>query len=93
MYRPNSTLAAACLGWLAEQTAPHVPAAWEVLSEHETLAWWAVGFFTALSSARFLGWLKGRGFAAAWLLCYGVLAAAAWHGGELVFRFGMGVVK
>lgn len=85
--------AAMGLGLLAEKTAPHVPSAWEVLDHHETLAYWTVGLFSALSLWRWR--MPGRGekyFWIAWLAAVGVLIATAFHGGELVFHFGMGVV-
>lgn len=86
------------LGFLAERTAPHVPPAWEVLAEHENLAWWTCSAFAALSSLRLFAIRTGRdagAFRAAqilmWLIGLGLLIATATHGGELVFRFGMGV--
>lgn len=84
------------LGLLAERTAPHVPSAWETLAEHETLGWWTVGAFTGLSLWR---WRRGardrEGLlqAAAWLAACALLGATAWHGGELVYRHGMGVIR
>lgn len=84
--------AAMGLGLLAEETAPHVPEAWETLAEHETLAYWTVGLFSALSLWRWKmpeRWEKI--FWIAWLAAVGVLIATAFHGGELVFKFGMGV--
>ncbi len=87
-------LAALGSGFLAEETAPHVPAAWEVLDEHETLAWITAGVFAALSLWRgFRGLRWRRAALAAWLAGAGLLAATGWHGGELVFRFGMGVLS
>lgn len=86
-----SAWAALGLGLLAENTAPHVPPAWETLAAHKTLAFWTVGAFTALSLWRFF--LKGRWprlFAAAWLAAAGILLAAGYHGGELVFTHNMG---
>lgn len=93
-----SAWAALGLGLLAEETVPHVPAAWKTLSEHEALAWWTAGLFTGLSALRF--WLDRRerpraweaAFLAAWLAAAGVLIATAYHGGELVFTFGVGRV-
>lgn len=86
------------LGLLAEETAPHVPPAWETLAEHETLGYWTVGLFSALSLWRLWAVRKGRTtrrwarvFLTVWLLSAGVLVSTAFHGGELVFRFGMGV--
>lgn len=84
--------AALGLGLLAAKTAPHVPPAWETLNLHETLGWWTVGLFTALSLWR---WRWGRKaevyFLAAWLAACGVLLATGYQGGELVFKHGMGV--
>ena len=90
--------AALGLGLLAERTAPHVPGAWEVLGEHEELAWWTCGLASAAAASAF--WLRRRSTAAPrwgraaltvlWLAALGVLAATAEHGGELVYEHGMG---
>jgi uncharacterized membrane protein len=93
-----SAWAALGLGLLAEKTAPHVPPAWEVLADHETLAWCAVAAFSALSCLRFYAVRTGRDsgkFRAAqsalWALGAGLLVATAMRGAELVYGFGMGV--
>lgn len=84
--------AALGLGLLAEKTAPHVPSAWETLADHETLAWWSAGLFSALSLWRWRWREKWPAvFLAAWVLCVGVLVATAYKGGELVFTHGMGL--
>ena len=82
---------AAGLGYLAENTAPHVPPAWETLDRHETLAYWTVGLFATLSLWRFFfkdRW--PRAFVLAWLIAAGVLLATGYQGGELVFTHNMG---
>ena len=87
------------MGLIAEETAPHVPAAWATLSDHETLAWWAAGLFSCLSAVRIIyreRWTANpdglrRAFVFLWLVSIAVLAAAGYHGGQLVFQFGMGV--
>ena len=93
-----SAWAALGLGLVAEKYAPHVPPAWEVLAEHEALAWWTVGVFSALSvlrlSATRLKVSTGKRRAlelSLWAVGLGLLIATAMHGGELVYRFGMGV--
>ncbi len=94
-----SAWAAFGLGLLAQESAPHVPPAWETLADHETLAHWTVGLFTALSIWRIWmhrkGYRAGRGaalaFIAAWLAAAGVLAKTAHLGGRLVYTHGMGV--
>jgi len=86
-----SAWVAAGLGYLAESTAPHVPPAWETLADHQTLAYWTVGLFTFLSLWRRYfkeRWLKL--FLAAWMIAAGVLMAAGYEGGELVFTHNMG---
>ena len=93
-----SAWAALGLGLLAEKTAAHVPTAWEVLAEHEELAWWTVAVFSALSSLRQFAVRTGRDagkFRVAqvllWILGLGLLVSTAMHGAELVYGFGVGV--
>lgn len=86
--------AALGLGLLAEETAPHVPSAWQTLNTHETLAWWTVGAFTVLSLWRWrLPERAPKVFLALWLAACGLLLATADKGGELVYTHGMGVVQ
>ncbi len=83
---------AAALGLLAQKTAPHIPAAWEDLADHKALGLWTVAAFTGLALWR--RFLPGRGertFLVFWALALGLMFAAAFHGGELVYEFGMGV--
>ena len=85
--------AALGLGLLAEETAPHVPSAWQALNLHQTLAWWTVGLFTVLSLWRWRRPQKAQAwFLILWLAACGVLLATGYQGGELVFTRGMGVV-
>ncbi|MBI4061784.1 MAG: DUF2231 domain-containing protein [Elusimicrobia bacterium] len=93
-----SAWAALGAGALAEQSAPHVPLAWEVLAEHEELAWRTCAIFSALSGLRLFAVRAGRDaekIRAAqvllWMIGFGLLAATAMHGGELVYGFGAGV--
>lgn len=87
-------------GLLAEETAPHIPKAWEVLAEHKTLGFWSVGLFSLISLLRFhfrKEWrnleIKWRWwFVFFWMIAVGILISTAFHGGELVFSFGMGSV-
>lgn len=82
------------LGLLAEETAPHMPPAWQTLELHETLAWWTAGVFTALSLWRWrLGRRKEVVFLALWAAACALLVTTAYHGGRLVFVHGMGVSR
>lgn len=86
--------AALGLGLLAQESAPHVPAAWETLEDHESLAWASAAAFTVLSVWR---WRRPgaapRLFLILWLAACGLLTATAFEGGELVFKHGMGVIR
>jgi uncharacterized membrane protein len=79
------------LGLLAEDKAPHVPLAWEVLADHKTRAFWTVGAFSVLSIWRITRRKDHKSQLAAWALCLGLLLSTAYLGGRLVFDFGMGV--
>lgn len=80
------------LGLLAEETAPHMPAAWKTLLLHERLAYASVFMFTGLS---FWRWSRPRElsrlFFAFWCAALIVLLATGYQGGRLVFEFAMGV--
>lgn len=86
-----SAWAAGGLGLLAEKTAPHVPPAWETLAAHQTLAYWTIGTFTALSLwHRFFRDRWPRLFLLGWLAAAALLMATGYQGGELVFTHNMG---
>ena len=68
-----------------------MPPAWQTLAAHETLAYWTVAVFTALSIwRRFFHPAGPRLFLAAWLAAAALLLATAYQGGELVFTHNMG---
>lgn len=86
------TWAAVGLGLLAERTAPHVPPAWEELHDHKLLGFWTAGLFSGLSLWGLVFPSRWRWlFRGVWLMAVGVLIATGFHGGALVFHFGMGV--
>lgn len=87
-----SACAAAGLGLLAEKTAPHVPPAWETLADHKEWALWTCGLFLVLS---FWRWTKRYPLLMllAWLFAWTILVRVADLGGDLVYKFGMGVVQ
>jgi uncharacterized membrane protein len=90
--------AALGLGLLAEKYAPHKPLAWETLADHKALGIWTCVVFTALALFRL--WSSHRAHDADrwrrvqlcfWLAGVVLIAATGFHGGELVFDFGMGL--
>ena len=86
-------LAAMGLGLLAEQTAPHVPAAWDVLADHKTAGIWTAAAFSIIALWRVFTLgpnARRRMLLAAWFAATGVLLRAAYLGGRLVYDFGMG---
>lgn len=81
-------------GLLAEETAPHVPAAWRSVNQHRTLGYWTTGIFTVLSIWRWRLIRRWEGlFLLLWLAGCGLLLATAYKGGELVFTHGMGALS
>ena len=80
------------LGLLAEETVPHVPDAWQILERHETLGFWTLGIFVFLSLQRCFKkeYLKFY-FLLVWISAVVLLITTAYHGGLLVFHFGVGV--
>jgi uncharacterized membrane protein len=84
----------AATGLLAASTAPAVPAAGHILEEHREAAFWAIGAFTLLVVLRHF-FLRGRRWllALAWALAISMLISAAYHGGLLVYHFGVGVLR
>ena len=87
-------------GLLAYHTAPHVPDAWELQADHKQLGLSSLGVGVIL-----LGWSLSRGAAfdppawaewvelGLWLLLAILIVATGYHGGQLVFNYGTGVVK
>ena len=88
----GSLLVSLALGLLAENAAPHVPAAWRVLRDHKSLAFWSGGLFVLLSLvARFAPNRHRSLFSVTWAVASGLLIVTAHHGAQLLFQFGMGV--
>jgi uncharacterized membrane protein len=79
------------LGLLAEDLAPHVPAAWRVMASHKQHAWITAAAFSSL--CLLWAWSKGRWrpwLTLLWALCCVSLALTAHLGARLVFDFGVG---
>ena len=88
-------------GWLAFNSVQHDEPAHEVMLEHRNLALLTLAVFAVLAvwAWRAAGTLEaprrtpGGLFVVATLVALGLLTATAWHGAELVFRHGLGVMS
>lgn len=86
-----SAWAALILGLLAEDSAPHVPSAWEVQALHERLAWATALLATLLAAWRHLRpEAAPRAFLAVWAALAGLTLWTAREGGRLVYEHGVG---
>jgi uncharacterized membrane protein len=89
-------IAAVVSGVLAEASVPQFPVIHETVERHETLAFVTLGVFAILFLWRFL---RNGKFFARWRAFYLALAAigifilgaTAYYGGELVYKFGVGM--
>lgn len=90
-------LPAAFFGWQASNSVNHDAAGHAAMLTHIS---WAVGTLTLLLVLA--GWDALRNkvdavpapwFAAAVIAAWGVVSVTAWHGGELVYRHGLGVMS
>jgi len=84
-------------GWLAYNSVTHDTPSHAVMTEHRNLA---VGTFIVYLSVGFWSLLIYQGkqklnivFLTAALFATGLLISTAWHGGELVYRYGLGVMS
>lgn len=91
------TLLTVATGWYAYNTVAHDARSHSAMTEHRN---WAMATFVL-----FLGvvcweyFLSRRGKVKSWLftgllvIAAGMLLSTAWHGGELVYRYGLGVMS
>ena len=84
-------------GWYAFNTVKHDDPSHVVMLEHRNLA---LSTFVIVAVLAVWSWRKYRPskqvsplFVAGALLAAGLLVATAWHGAELVFRHGLGVIS
>lgn len=91
------TLLTVAAGWYAYNTVGHDAPTHIVMTEHRN---WAMATFTLLLGiAWWEYYLSRRGKDKNWLftgllvIAAGLLLSTAWHGGELVYRYGLGVMS
>ena len=84
-------------GWDAYNTVAHDTPSHEAMTEHRNWALAALSVFAVLSAWSFLNLRKQRKagvlFAVVLLAGGALLGSTAWHGGELVYRYGLGVIS
>jgi uncharacterized membrane protein len=84
------------LGWLASNSVNHDEVGHIAMSLHRAwaLATFLVLFVLASWDARRnkVDATPSRGFVGAVIFAWGLVAITAWHGGELVYRHGLGVI-
>ncbi len=91
-----AALPTAILGWLASNTVNHDEAGHTAMSLHR--AWALATLLVLIILAGWDGWrhkvdaTPSRGLVVAVIFAWGLVAITAWHGGELVYRHGLGVI-
>ena len=96
-----AALAAALFGGIAMDVALQKGYPEALFEDHEGLAWTTVCFFGALAGVRLLAWwrtvdlsgFRGWSIVAAGVVGLAILAATAFHGGELVYGHGVNVAS
>lgn len=91
------TLLTVAAGWYAYNTVAHDARSHSAMTEHRN---WAMATFALfLGIAGWEYYLTRRGKDKGWLftgllvIAAGLLLSTAWHGGELVYRYGLGVMS
>lgn len=92
------TVATALAGWYAYNTVSHDTPSHAAMTLHRN---WALGTLTLLGVLVFWRWILQRGesaksslsFVVVMPLLLGLLGSTAWHGGEVVYRYGLGVMS
>ena len=92
------TIATAVAGWYAYNTVDHDTASHVAMTIHRN---WAIATVLTIAVVALVIWFsKKRGkntvsglFALPVIIMLGLLGTTAWHGGEVVYRYGLGVMS
>lgn len=92
------SVATVLAGWYAYNTVTHDTPSHAAMTEHRNWALGTLGIVVILAVWRGLAHRRGTShlsapFLITVVLLLGLLGSTAWHGGELVFRYGLGVMS
>ncbi len=91
------TLLTAAAGWYAYNTVAHDTPSHLAMIEHRNLAIATVAIFLGIAVWEYLlsrsGKVKNLLLSAVLVIAAGLLLTTAWHGAELVYRYGLGVMS
>jgi len=91
------TLLTVAAGWYAYNTVSHDAPSHIAMTEHRNWAMATLALFLGIAGWEY--YLSRRGKGKGWLftgllvIAAGLLLSTAWHGGELVYRYGLGVMS
>ena len=91
------TLFTVAAGWYAYNTVTHDTPSHAAMTEHRNWALLTTLVFLAIVAWEY--WLQKHKLGKSWLftglllIATGLLLSTAWHGGELVYRYGLGVMS
>lgn len=91
------TLLTVAAGWYAYNTVAHDAPSHSAMTEHRNWAMATLALFLGIAGWEY--YLSRRGKDKGWLftgllvIAAGLLLSTAWHGGELVYRYGLGVMS
>lgn len=91
------TLLTVAAGWYAYYTVAHDAPSHVAMTEHRNWAMATLALFLGIAGWEY--YLSRRGKDKGWLftgllvIAAGLLLSTAWHGGELVYRYGLGVMS
>ncbi len=91
------TLLTVTAGWYAFYTVNHDAPSHLAMTEHRNWAMATLAVFLGIAAWEYYLHRHGKGkswlFTALLVLASGLLLSTAWHGGELVYRYGLGVMS
>ena len=91
------TLLAVAAGWYAFYTVDHDTPSHIAMTGHRNWAMVTLAVFLGIAGWEYYLTRRGKGkgwlFTALLVIAAGLLLSTAWHGGELVYRYGLGVIS